>query len=209
MQTAQRDFSRFDAFLNGLITDVYPEPPSEPHLTITGQMIDQLHKTGNLVAGMRVLDIGCGQGLALERFKALGMEPIGVTLGQQDLNACREKGFEVHGMDQNFMDIPDHSFDALWCRHVLEHSVAPLFTLFEYWRIVKPGGLVYIEVPSPDTSAHHEQNRNHYSVLPKSAWLNLMLRPGFTVINAVDLRFDVQCGPDMYWAFLLRRPVSS
>jgi SAM-dependent methyltransferase len=203
---AARDYSRFEAFLNSLVCDVYPEPPSEPHLSITRLTIDQLHKDGLIGANTRILDVGCGQGLALEHFRSLGMEAVGVTLGPQDLAICRSKGFEVHPMDQNFMDLPDSTFDLVWCRHVLEHSVAPLFTLREYCRLVKPSGLVYIEVPAPDTSARHETNRNHYSVFPKSAWLSLMTRSGLTLVNTIDLNFNVMCGPDTYWAFLLRRP---
>jgi len=203
---AGRDFARFEEFLDSLVGDVYPEFPSEPHLTITRLMIHQLHKDGLIQAGAKVLDIGCGQGLALEIFRSLGMQAVGVTLGRIDLDVCRSKGFEAESMDQNFLDFSPASFDLLWCRHVLEHSVAPFFTLSEYRRLVKPGGLVYVEVPAPDTSAHHETNPNHYSVLPKSAWSSLMTRAGLTVVNVVDLPFNVPCGPDVYWAFLLRRP---
>ena len=198
-----RDFSRFDRFLTNLASDVYPESPAEPHLSITRSAIEGLHHDGLLVAGMRVLDIGCGQGLALEQFRALGLEARGITLGS-DAGICRAKGFDVREMDQNFMDFEDGSFDVLWCRHVLEHSVAPLFTLSEYRRITKPKGLIYIEVPAPDTSAHHETNANHYSVLPLSSWLNLFSRAGVTVERSLEIGFTVPCGPDLYWSFLLR-----
>lgn len=200
-----RDFSRFDRFLDGLASDVYPEPPAEPHLSITRGAIDELHRAGLLSAGMRVLDIGCGQGLALEQFQALGLEAHGITLGA-DAGICRAKGFDVHDMDQNFMDFDDGSFDILWCRHVLEHSVAPLFTLSEYKRVTKPRGLIYVEVPAPDTSAHHETNVNHYSVLTISSWLHLFARVGFAVERSSEIRFTVPCGPDLYWSFWLRNP---
>jgi SAM-dependent methyltransferase len=203
--STRHNYSRFDHFLDSLVGDVYPEFPSEPRLTITRLTIHQLHRDGFISAGDRVLDVGCGQGLALEHFRSLGMDAVGTALGSEDVAACRSKGFEVHELDQNFMDYPDASFDLLWCRHVLEHSVAPLFTLSEYHRLVKPQGLIYIEVPAPDTSAHHEQNKNHYSVLPKSSWLHLMSRSDLNVVNSIDLNFNVPCGPDTYWAFLLRR----
>jgi Methylase involved in ubiquinone/menaquinone biosynthesis len=171
-------------------------------------MIEALHRDKLILAGASVLDVGCGQGAALELFTALGLNAIGVTLGP-DVEICRRKGFDVFEMDQNFMDFPDSSFDLLWCRHVLEHSIAPLFTLFEYRRVTKPGGLVYVEVPAPDTSAHHQRNPNHYSVLPMSSWLSLFARAGFTVEHANELRFTVRCGPDIYWSSLLRCPAPS
>src|SRR5207237_559665 len=122
----------------------------------------------------------------------------GITLGS-DFDVCRAKGLDVRQMDQNFTDIADSEFDLLWCRHVLEHSVAPLFTLTEYRRMTKPAGLVYVEVPAPDTSARHEENPNHYSVFPRSAWLNLFRRAGFIVERSIEITFTVPCGSDMYW----------
>jgi SAM-dependent methyltransferase len=198
-----RNYSRLDQFLTSLVGDVYPETPSEPHLSITRKTIEELAQTGVLKPGMKALDIGCGQGLALERFREIGVEAVGLTLGS-DYEACRAKGFDVHQMDQNFMDFPDASFDFLWCRHVIEHSIAPLFTLSEYRRLVKPDGHVYIEVPAPDTSAHHETNPNHYSVLPLSSWLSLFPRAGLALERSVALNFTAPCGPDTYWAFLLK-----
>lgn len=199
-----RDYTAFDDFLGSLANDIYPEVPAEPHLSITRNAIETLHADGLLRPGAKVLDIGCGQGLALEQFHRLGLDAVGITLGS-DAETCRAKGFEVLEMDQNFMQFRDGEFDMLWCRHVLEHSVAPLFTLTEYRRILKPGGVAYVEVPAPDTSAHHEANPNHYSVLPASSWLQLFARAGFAVERSLEIKFIVPCGPDMYWSFLLRR----
>lgn len=199
-----RDYARFDGFLDKLVTDVYPEAPSEPHLSITRSTIAEMLAEKVIAPGMRVLDVGCGQGLALEEFRQGGLIATGITLGG-DYDICREKGLDVRQMDQNFMDFPDAGFDLLWCRHVLEHSVAPLFTLAEYKRLTKPGGLIYVEVPAPDTAAHHETNPNHYSVLSLSAWLSLFPRVGLTVERSVNLEFNLQIGPDLYWAFHLRR----
>lgn len=200
-----RDYSRFDVFLDTLVGDIYPEPPTEPHVSITRKMIEGLHRDGFICAGQRVLDVGCGQGVALEQFRQLGLEAIGVTMGT-DFDICRARGLNVHQMDQNFLGFGEGEFDLLWCRHVLEHSVAPFFTLSEYRQLTKANGLVYVEVPAPDTSAHHETNPNHYSVFPASSWASLFSRAGFVVERTNEIRFTVPCGPDIYWAFLLRRP---
>ena len=113
-----RDYSRFNRFLSERECDVYAEAPSEPHLTITRSTIDGLQRDGLIRSDQRVLDVGCGQGIALDVFRRLGLQVVGITLGS-DFETCRAKGFEVYKMDQNFMDFADGEFDLLWCRHVL------------------------------------------------------------------------------------------
>jgi SAM-dependent methyltransferase len=198
-----RDYLRLDDFLDSIIGDVYAEVPAEPHIRITREVIGALWRDKQIRAGDRVLDVGCGQGLGLEEFKRLGLRPVGVTIGP-DYEICRQKGFEVLEMDQNFLAF-DEEFDLLWCRHVLEHSIAPFFTLSEYRRLTKLQGLVYVEVPAPDTSVHHERTPNHYSVLPDSAWQSLFLRAGFLLESRIVHTFEAVCGPDAYWGYLLRR----
>jgi hypothetical protein len=84
--------------------------------------------------------------------------------------------------------------------------VAPLFTLSEYRRVTKPGGRIYVEVPAPDTAAHHERNPNHYSVLALSSWISLFERSGLVMEKNVAIDIPLTIGPDRYWSFLLKTP---
>ena len=196
---------RFEAFVDRLRDDVYPEPPHPQHTEIANHMWALLQKVLPLPPGRRVLDVGCGQGLALEFFREAGHQAVGITIGDEDLAACRAKGYEVLEMDQSYLDFPDASFDLVWCRHALEHSVAPYFTLDGFRRVLAPGGVLYVEVPAPDTASQHQTNPNHYSVLGRSMWLSLMHRVGFDVVDTAEINFPVPAGPDTYWAFMLRR----
>ncbi len=197
-------YGRLQRFMEALKKDIYPEPLAEPHNSITRKMVSKLLARDEVKPRDKVLDIGCGQGLALELFKEAGLDPTGITLGE-DYRACKTKGLNVYEMDQSFLEFEDREFDIVWCRHSIEHSIFPLFTLSEFHRVLKEAGLLYIEVPAPETSCHHERNQNHYSVLGKSMWVSLFSKSNFKNVYLFDINFQVPAGPDMYWSFLLRR----
>lgn len=198
-------FGSLDDFLEKLKADTYPEVPAEPHTSITREMVNRVAAASGLPPEAKVLDVGCGQGTALDLFERRGYEALGITVNREDIAACRAKGFAVREMDQSFLDFPDQEFDLVWCRHCLEHSIFPYFTLAGFARVLKTGGWLYTEVPAPDTACHHETNRNHYSVLGKSMWIDLLKRSGCELVDSIDIRFTVPAGPDIYWAFLCRK----
>ncbi len=199
-----RNYSRFDEFITTISKSVYPETLVEPHATITRNTISVLFNENIISSESIILDVGCGQGFALECFRTGGAKAIGITLGE-DVDICLEKGYDVRRMDQNFMDFPDCHFDFLWCRHVLEHSLAPFFTLSEYHRILKPNSFAYVEVPAPDTDAHHENNPNHYSVLTLSSWKSLFERVHLDIERSFEYNFKSQIGKDLYYGFILKK----
>ncbi|MFQ3679238.1 MAG: class I SAM-dependent methyltransferase [Pseudanabaenaceae cyanobacterium] len=206
MKLKATDVEKLERFLAKIAAETYPEPITSLHTKITANMIERVRQRYGLGDRLRVLDVGCGQGVALERFAALGWEAVGITLNPTDVAACRERGFAVHQMDQSFLDFADNDFDFVWCRYCLEHSIFPYFTLSELFRVLKSGGYLYVEVPAPDTSCQHQANRNHYSVLGQSMWVQLITRSGFVVRDMFDIGFQVPAGPDVYWAMVGQKP---
>jgi tetratricopeptide (TPR) repeat protein/SAM-dependent methyltransferase len=199
----QRDYARLNAFMDAHGWDSMPELAAEPHVSITRTTIESLREQGFLPPGLRLLDIGCGDGLALSLFRQISMDASGIA-GRIDAQTCRAKGFDVRAMDQNFMDFPNASFDVLWCRQVLQRSVAPLFTLKEYARIIKPGGLIHVDVAATDTDFQHETNPAYHSVLPVNSWLALFARAGLAVEKGCAINHEAGGKRDSVWSFQLR-----
>ncbi len=204
-QAISAEFKKIERFLERIRGDVYPEPQSQLHSQLTDKMFDYFMLKYGLAPASRVLDIGCGQGAALALFKNKGLAAMGITIGREDLEICRASGFDVYEMDQSFLEFEDNCFDFIWCRHCLEHSIFPYYTLSEFQRVLKPGAFLYVEVPAPETSCSHQNNPNHYSVLGKGMWLSLFQRSGFQVLDALDIKFQVMAGEDLYWAFIQQK----
>ena len=197
--------AQLEQFLEKIKADTYPEPPSGQHAEITAKMMDHRVQDVCAAAGRAGPGYGVRAGVALQHFVARGCDATGVTLNAVDVEACQRQGYRVLEMEQSFLDFPDEQFDLVWCRHCLEHSIFPYFTLHEFWRVLKPGAWLYVEVPAPDTSCQHQQNRNHYSVLGKTMLASLIERAGFRIRDVLDITFRVPAGPDMYWAFLQQK----
>lgn len=203
MRFSTASLIRLLQFFDQVETETYPETPMNIHTEITDLAIKRLHELCHIGEGVKILDVGCGQGPALRHFKSAGAEAIGITLNQTDVDVCRSLGFDVQKMDQSFLDFEPKSFDVIWARHVLEHSVMPLFTLREFHRVLKQDGMLYVEVPGADTAAGHAWNSNHYSVFSRNSWLALLSKSGFEFVDGKEffMKLDDNAGSDAYWGF--------
>jgi SAM-dependent methyltransferase len=92
---------------------------------------DRLLKEGTfekLIYG-RVLDIGCGNDKITESAEAFDLP---------------------QGDAQLLESIPDETYDVVFSSHALEHMRSPVEAIHNWWRAVKPGGLLFINCPCED-----------------------------------------------------------
>ncbi|WP_281069977.1 class I SAM-dependent methyltransferase [Pelomicrobium methylotrophicum] len=84
-------------------------------------------------ANARVLDVGCGNRRLADHVVNLDV----VARPDVDViaDACRSLPFE------------DGVFDLLVCTSVLEHVSLPQAAVKEFWRVLRPGGKIWLEVP--------------------------------------------------------------
>lgn len=105
---------------------------------------------GPLPKKATLLDVGCGQGrsfrllrdaFAPSRMIGLDADPHSVVLSRTE--ATRE-GIDVELMacDCASIDLPDASVDMVFCHQTFHHLVEQERALDEFWRVLKPGGLL-------------------------------------------------------------------
>lgn len=98
--------------------------------------------------GGRLLDIGCGDGQALEHLRDLGWQVEGVDFDERAVRAARARGLEVHTGTLESQEYPDASFDAITMSHVIEHVHDPLGLMRECCRALRSGGRLVVVTPN-------------------------------------------------------------
>lgn len=210
------DYKKFQTFEKRALDTVYSEGSGGFHDDLIPETTQRFLSTFNLDSQCKILDIGCGPGVFIKTAQSLGyMNVTGITLSTQDVNACAAQGFDVIHANMSDLPMADASVDFIWCRHALEHSPYPLFTLFEFYRVLKPTGQVFIEVPAPDNERAymHEFNCNHYSILGSRMWQSLFDKAQFDTVDhwvhGIDVQFDHNTVNEKSFIFALKRRVES
>jgi 2-polyprenyl-6-hydroxyphenyl methylase/3-demethylubiquinone-9 3-methyltransferase len=99
-------------------------------------------------AGLRVLDVGCGGGLAAACLVQRGARVVGLDLSQASLQVaarqtrrpgCPAAVYTCGGAEA--LPFADASFEVVWCTDVLEHLVDRPAVIAQIARVLKPGGL--------------------------------------------------------------------
>jgi ubiquinone/menaquinone biosynthesis C-methylase UbiE len=91
----------------------------------------------------RVLDLGCGDGDSVDRFRSVDPEVRWIGLDVPDspeVRTRRRSDAEFQSFDGVTIPFPEASFDLVYCRQVLEHVRQPEPLLAEVRRVLAPGG---------------------------------------------------------------------
>jgi 2-polyprenyl-3-methyl-5-hydroxy-6-metoxy-1,4-benzoquinol methylase len=103
------------------------------------------------VSGVRVLDVGCGEGSFAAGLLAADAEVVGVDVAEEPLRRARRSH---PGLDLRLLasearwDFQDASFDLVWAGEVLEHVVDTAGWLSELRRVLRSGGVLALSTPS-------------------------------------------------------------
>ena len=121
----------------------------------------------DLPRGGGVLEVGCGQGVALAplarflapvRLVGLDIDPILIESARERLTE-REVAGSLQVGDVRCMPFADHSFDTVIDFGTCHHISSPELALREIVRILKPGGLFVAETVTSQLLSHPFRSR--------------------------------------------------
>jgi ubiquinone/menaquinone biosynthesis C-methylase UbiE len=103
-----------------------------------------------LPQGGSLLDVGCGQGKsfrllrdAFQPTRVLGLDADPHSIDLSRAEAAREGvNVELFTADCAQIPLPDASVDIVFCHQTFHHLVEQERALAEFWRVLKPGGLL-------------------------------------------------------------------
>jgi predicted TPR repeat methyltransferase len=96
----------------------------------------------------RMLDVGCGWGDFAINLRDRGWQVSVTEINAASLEKLRAMNIEAKTPDEAMRDGFGHPFDAITCWHVLEHVLQPAELVRWVRRILAPGGLFQVTVPS-------------------------------------------------------------
>jgi SAM-dependent methyltransferase len=145
----------------------------EPRLAVTG----------------RLLDFGCGAGEFLLRMRGRGWDAAGVEISDVARSRAHERGLDVRSRISGAEGFPPASFDYVRANHSLEHVAAPENVLHELFGVLKPGGTLFVGVPTTTSQNARVFGRSWWHLAPplhtfvpsKRGIVALIERAGFEV----------------------------
>ncbi|MCE5230920.1 class I SAM-dependent methyltransferase [bacterium] len=144
---------------------------------------------------IRMLDLGCGTGMFLQRRQAEG-DAIGTDIAPEALACCRGRGIgKLIQADAVRIPLADQSVDVVTAFDLIEHVSDDHELIAEVWRVLRPGGFLLATVPahpllwsSHDVSLHHKRRYTHHefrALFTGGRWEKIRFTPCFSFILPV------------------------
>lgn len=127
--------------------------------------------------GKRVLDVGSGYGGMLISMAEQGAEAMGVEIDPERARTAKTRfdqlglSIPIHEADicqDGTLDLLGGAFDVVVCQDVLEHVLEPAKVISALCGLLRPGGVVYVQVPNK-YGADQLMSDHHYGLVGLTA----------------------------------------
>jgi len=156
-----------------------------------------------------ILDAGTGGGYLLDvlssRCKCVCAIDVNSDFLEKIRHGTKRNNVALLQADVSRMPFKSSYFTKIVCTEVLEHLPDPLAAIDEFHRLLKPGGIGVIAVPTSSSEKLYAiLNRNycqnqqeHISILKRQQWISLFRKAGLDVFAVRNRNFQLA----LYWVF--------
>jgi SAM-dependent methyltransferase len=107
---------------------------------------------GQDLSSLRVLDVGASAGIIAGELGRVFREVVGIDIDEEGIERGRQfltgSNQELRVGDAMNLPFEDESFDVAVLNHVYEHIPDARRAFDEIWRVLRPGGVVYVGAPN-------------------------------------------------------------
>ena len=96
----------------------------------------------------KMLEVGCGRGELLLGAMNRGWSVYGIEMTEDFAEVARSKGIDIEHSSVEQSKSLDQTYDVILLAAILEHLYDPIATLNKVHAALRPGGLVFIDVPN-------------------------------------------------------------
>ena len=176
--------------------EVFYEGSHQGVIELTDDHLMFLRSYEGKVNGLKLLDIGCGNGSFIYKAKELGFDVYGIDVDSKSIQAASEKlGLKnVYNMSlDEFVEYAKKEglkFDVITFFQVLEHQTDPSGFIQKVKELLNPGGKVVGSVPNRDRLfAEFSRSGRNYDFPPHHfLWFNKKALENIFLINSFKVR---------------------
>ena len=113
----------------------------------------------------RILEGGCGTGGKVYTLQQAGYATTGIDFAKNTIAAIKQAmpDLNVQLGDVRRLDFPDESFEGYWSLGVIEHFWTGYDDILsEMYRVLTPGGYLFLTVPQLSPWRRYQATRGHY-----------------------------------------------
>jgi 2-polyprenyl-3-methyl-5-hydroxy-6-metoxy-1,4-benzoquinol methylase len=130
--------------------------------------VERMAKIMRYKAPGKILDVGCAIGSLLETARSYGWECYGIELSSFAADYAREKlNLNVFCGTLEQANYPENFFDVITLYHVIEHLPDPTATLMHCRKLLKPDGILVVEVPDFGSAQAQRLKESYHYVKPQ------------------------------------------
>lgn len=131
----------------------------------------------------KVLNIGSGGGAESKLLVDAGYDVVSTTLGKDNVTYAKEEfNIETMEFDMHYLNFEPDSFDAIFMIQTQEHALAQWIFMLEMYFVLRDGGRVYTDLPSPKGGVML-RTIWHTCVLYPDQWRALFWKAGFKEVQ--------------------------
>jgi 2-polyprenyl-3-methyl-5-hydroxy-6-metoxy-1,4-benzoquinol methylase len=143
--------------------------------------------------GQTLLDIGCGNGAFLHTAKEAGWRVTGLDPDRKACEIAGKSGLDIIYGGLGVLANANEQFDAITLSHVIEHVHDPQQTFRTIFRLLRPGGILYVQTPNIESRGaivfrsnwRGIESPRHLVLFAPQALMSILQRSGFIDIKLI------------------------